>query len=601
MHRKREEKEFEEVAKRIMRGASPLRPFFLFFFPEGEEEGYGWRMDKKGFTRLREPILFRRDYNRLMERCRLKTSPKILPRLFLGRKLQKLKLKEKVLLLPLYQGFLLREPPLTDLKKKSKNLRRASQKPGSSRGSAERLGSAKTYKSTLTAGERKTFKAFGILITLILKEFWRRLSAEKTAIGSRGLLSVIEAIHSSNNIKELFLLITKKTSELFPQVDLVTLTIFKNGGKPLWFRRDPSQDRITTTPTSVEIRITDLLRRRGRPLLFLSAKKLKKALKISSKGNRVSSTLSIPITADGKKLGALHLESFSQERVFTPFDLELLQGFAHEASLAIERTRAHETLKKKATQLESEAETLEITYAQLMRSEKLASIGELAGSIAHEINNPLMTIMGRIELLLKNIPSSDPNCSSINIMDKEVDRISSLVRGLLQFTRGSKPKFEKESIPSIIEECLLLTENYIRNNHVTIHKIYDHSLLPISANRNQLVQVFLNLITNSVQSMKGGGSLRIEIGQSNDSGASKGKWIGIKFQDTGEGIPSVNRRRVFEPFFTTKENGTGLGLSISKRIIENHRGRIFIESGVHQGTRVTIQLPVRSEELREEV
>ena len=186
-------------------------------------------------------------------------------------------------------------------------------------------------------------------------------------------------------------------------------------------------------------------------------------------------------------------------------------------------------------------------------------------------------------------------------MDKEVDRISSLVRGLLQFTRGSNPKFERESIPSIIEECLLLTENYIRNNRVTIHKIYDHSLLPISANRNQLVQVFLNLITNSVQSMKGGGSLRIEIGQSNNSGASKGKWIGIKFQDTGEGIPSVNRRRVFNPFFTTKENGTGLGLSISKRIIENHRGRIFIESGVHQGTRVTIQLPVRSEELREEV
>jgi signal transduction histidine kinase len=552
----REFRALETIAKKILNGIAGTYPLFLFLFPEEEKEGSGWKLDNRGITRIHKPILTRREYNRILERCRLKSSPKIITKLFLGRNLQKLKPKEKVILLPLFNGFLLKGASLEGIRE-----------------------------------EKRTLKAYGTFTSLVLKEFWQRLSAEKQAKGSRELLSVIEAIHSSNNIEELFQMITEKTSDLFPQVDLVTLTVFNNGGKPLWYRMGPSKDQFSTTPSPVEIGITDLLRKKEKPLLFLSGKKLKKALNLSSEDNMISSTLSIPITTNGKKIGALHLESLSRKRAFSPFDLELLQGFANEASLAIERTRAHETLKKKAHRLKVEAETLQITYAQLMQSEKLASIGELAGSIAHEINNPLMTLMGRIELLLNKIPSSDPNRPYLKIMNREVERIGNLVRGLLQFTKRSKADFQIESIPSIVDECLLLTENYLRNNRINIQRRYPSSLPSISADRNQMVQVFLNLITNAVQSMKEGGTILILMDSMEETVASSGEWIEIHFQDSGRGISLEESKHVFEPFVTTKKNGTGLGLSVSKRIIEDHGGKIFIDSRVHKGTRVTIQLP----------
>ena len=561
---KEETKEIETIAKEIKKGFPSLSPTYLFLFQSEMREVWGWKMSEKEITRLNKPILSRKDFHRLQERCRLRASPKILPKLFLGKSLQKLSLKEKVMILPLYQGFLLKEPPPTNFKLKKKNI-----------------------------------KILSDNISLILKEFFRRISAEKTAKGSRELLSVIEAIHSSNDVTELFQMITEKTSDLFPQVDQVTLTIFKNGGEPLWIRRGTSQGQISTTPSSIEIGITDLLRQKKKPLLFHSAKKLSKALNLSTVENRVSSTLSIPITTNGKKIGALHLESFNEERAFSQLDIELLQGFANEASLAIERTRAHESLKKKAHRLEEEAETLEITYSQLMQSEKLASIGELAGSIAHEINNPLMTLMGRIELLLKNLPYTDASHPSLEIMNREVERISNLVRGLLQFTRKSAVDFQRESIPSILSECLLLTDNYLRNNRVVVQKNYQHLLPFILADRNQLIQVFLNLITNSVQSMKSGGTITIDVFTREKEDHSEGQWMEIHFKDTGEGIHPEFRYRVFEPFITTKMSGTGLGLSVSKRIVEDHGGKIFLDNEVREGTCVIIQFPLQSEAIEE--
>lgn len=557
-------KSLDKIAREILKSLPSTSQTHLFLFQPESREGWGWRMNEKGITRLKNSILTRREFNQLHERCRLKETPKVLPNLFLGKNLQKINPKERVLLLPLFQGFILRELPPASLEK-----------------------------------EKKILKNHGDLISILLKEFWRRLNAEKKAKGSKELLYVIEAIHSSNDVTELFQMIAEKTSDLFPQVDLVTLTIFKNGGEPLWIRKGPFQGKISSTPSPTEIGITDLLRKKKKPLLFHSAEKLRKALNLSTEEDRFSSTLSIPITTNGNKIGALHLETFSEERAFSQFDLELLHGFANEASLAIDRTRAHDTLKKKANRLEAEAETLEITYAQLMQSEKLASIGELAGSIAHEINNPLMTLMGRIELLLKTLPSTDSNFSSLDIMNREVERISSLVRGLLQFTRRSAADYERESIQSIISECLLLTENYLRNNRVTVERNIGNSLPSILANRNQLVQVFLNLITNSIQSMKQGGNIQIDIYTLHEGTLSNDQWMEILFRDSGEGIPPEYRNRVFEPFVTTKENGTGLGLSVSKRIVEEHGGKIFIDNEYHQGTRVIIQLPIKSDSLKE--
>jgi signal transduction histidine kinase len=236
-------------------------------------------------------------------------------------------------------------------------------------------------------------------------------------------------------------------------------------------------------------------------------------------------------------------------------------------------------------------ELLAITQ-QFWQASKLATIGELTASIAHELNNPLATVSLRTESLLGHCADDDPQRGALKIIEQEVERMAKLVSNLLQFSRRSQQQISTIDVYQEIENTLDFIEHHLRSRQINLVREFAPALPTLHADNQQLRQVFLNLLTNASDAMTQGGTLtlRVAAGQT-EHGASA---IVIEFADTGMGINPEDLLKVWEPFFTTKDEGkgTGLGLAICRRIVEEHQGTINIESEVGEGTTVRITLPV---------
>ncbi len=224
----------------------------------------------------------------------------------------------------------------------------------------------------------------------------------------------------------------------------------------------------------------------------------------------------------------------------------------------------------------------------MARSEKLASIGRLAAGIAHEINNPLTSVLTFSSLLLRKADESQRE--KLDIIVKETTRCGEIVRELLNFARQSEPKKEACNINKIIVSALSLTKNQLKVSDSRINTAVEfQELPPLMADRDQLLEVFINMVINALDAMPQGGDLMTKTRLLED-----GKTIEISISDTGQGIPEEDLEKIFEPFFTTKEagKGTGLGLAVSYGIIEAHKGSIDVKSEVGKGTTFIITLPV---------
>jgi signal transduction histidine kinase len=213
-------------------------------------------------------------------------------------------------------------------------------------------------------------------------------------------------------------------------------------------------------------------------------------------------------------------------------------------------------------------------------------MGELAASIAHELNNPLATVSLRVEFLLARTPENDPGRRALEIIEREVDRMANLVANLLQFSRRG-PQISTLDVSEQIEATLELIENHLRSLGITVVREFAPDAPMIAGDRQQLWQVFLNLFTNASDAMPEGGTLTIRV-------AAAESQIAVEVSDTGQGIAPEDLPRVFESFFTTKPagKGTGLGLPISRRIVEEHGGTLHLASEPGKGTTVRILLPV---------
>ncbi|MBI3333516.1 MAG: HAMP domain-containing protein [Candidatus Omnitrophica bacterium] len=239
---------------------------------------------------------------------------------------------------------------------------------------------------------------------------------------------------------------------------------------------------------------------------------------------------------------------------------------------------------------------LEDAQAQLLQAEKLASLGELAAGVAHELNNPLMVIMGNTQLglrMLKDPQAPPPTLAAdlkdlLKIVEDEAHRSKGIVSNLLDFSRV-KPTVETPTdLHLLLDDSLKLVEHQVSMQSIHVEKQYGKGLPTVKVDPGQIKQVLINIILNAVQAMPDGGNLTLKTG-STDS------FFNVKVEDTGIGIPEENLRKVFDPFFTTKEvgAGTGLGLSVSYGIIRRHRGHITLTSKVREGTQVTIQFPLK--------
>ncbi len=224
---------------------------------------------------------------------------------------------------------------------------------------------------------------------------------------------------------------------------------------------------------------------------------------------------------------------------------------------------------------------------QIFQNEKLAAIGQLAAGMAHEINNPLFVISGRVEMILEDATLAEALRTDLQIVTTQAERIRKLVDRLLKFARKTPPKTEQIAVNDVVEGVLpLLSYHKLPSGPVEVTRELASDLPPIKGDLNQLQEVFLNLLINAHQAMPEGGKIHIRTLMTRD------QWIEIRITDTGPGIAQENLKNIFMPFFTTKKEGTGLGLSICFNIIKNHGGTIDIETQVHKGTTFIIRLPV---------
>jgi PAS domain S-box-containing protein len=292
--------------------------------------------------------------------------------------------------------------------------------------------------------------------------------------------------------------------------------------------------------------------------------------------------LGVPICWGDRPLGVLTVAD-GAPRSFSPADVALLERFAPLAAAALENNHLLHDLQQQMDKLKE-------AQAQLIQAAKLAAVGELAAGVAHELNNPLTSIMGFAELLLHDTPADAPARHDLEVIAKQAARARDIVRNLLGFARQTKPQRVPASVNQVFQQTMDLVRQLIEKSRIDIVEEYASDIGLLTLDSGQMKQVFLNLITNAAHAMPLGGTMRVRT-------ACESGEVAISISDTGEGIPPEIQEHIFEPFFTTKPvgQGTGLGLSVSLGIIQAHAGRITVESRAGQGSTFTVWLPANKD------
>ncbi|MCS6941079.1 MAG: ATP-binding protein [Roseiflexaceae bacterium] len=305
-----------------------------------------------------------------------------------------------------------------------------------------------------------------------------------------------------------------------------------------------------------------------------------------------------PLRIEDARLGALALYGNQNSHLIHPRDIPFVQALADLTAVAIaehrQRARAA-ALQRDLDQTQSlhaEAQArLNAAQAQLLQSAKLAAVGELAASVAHEINNPLYAARNSLYLVEQDIPPDTPQRHFLTIAQNELGRIARIITRMRDFYRPARDELEPTEINDLLAETIELVQTHLRHGQVTVTVNFCPHLPRLIAHPDQLRQVFLNLMLNACDAMPNGGQLHIatELSCTHDAGS---QYIVISVRDTGVGISPEHMPHLFEPFYTTKPQGTGLGLAISAHIVTQHGGHIQVESTPGAGSTFTVLLPV---------
>jgi two-component system NtrC family sensor kinase len=304
-----------------------------------------------------------------------------------------------------------------------------------------------------------------------------------------------------------------------------------------------------------------------------------------------SGKIAIPLVAHQEAIGVLLLLRISGEGAFVAEARATLEGLANLAAVAIleaRSVRAATTLTSQVAQLEKQqrtlAERVSSAEAAMLQGARLAAVGQLAASIAHEINNPLYAVRNCLYLLEDDLPADLRDADYLIMARDQLARIAGIIERMRDFYRPSRGDMEPNDLNELLENTLALASLQMR--HAAIQVIFTPAagLPSVMCNGDQLRQVFLNLILNAIDAMPDGGTLTVRT-------IAAPTVAVIEVHDTGIGIPEDIRARLFDPFFTTKSTGTGLGLSICAHIVTQHGGQLDVESSPGQGSTFRVALP----------
>lgn len=267
--------------------------------------------------------------------------------------------------------------------------------------------------------------------------------------------------------------------------------------------------------------------------------------------------------------------------------------------------KARRELRDWAHRLEEEVEhktrDLKLAQAQVIRSEKLSSIGLLAAGVAHELNSPLTGILTFAHLLARRIPDGSPEREDLDVIVSQTERCATIIQQLLDFSRESSPEKKSQDVHVVLERAVALVKHQALFHNIEIRRDLAPNLPQVLMDAGQMQQVFLNLLVNAGEAMPTGGHLTIQTRATTSAALSPsaaGDAVQIVLSDTGVGIAPEHLDKIFDPFFTSKDvgQGTGLGLAVSYGIIERHGGTITVESTPGEGTTFTITLPTGGSE-----
>lgn len=304
---------------------------------------------------------------------------------------------------------------------------------------------------------------------------------------------------------------------------------------------------------------------------------------------KVDEFIIVPLVARNTAIGLVVADNQYSQQIIDDERLNLLSLFAIQAGLAIERAENYHRLDVEKKKLERAYEQLKSAQERLLQAERLATIGEMAAQVAHEIRNPLVTIGGFARKILKTAEDRhDQQLQNIaRIITEEVDRLEFILTNLLNFSRLSRPRLELADIHQVIDEsCYLIdAKENLAQKKIHLVKEFDRSLPKTYLDPGQIKQVLLNLLENAIEVMPDGGQLSLSTRR--DQG-----FIRVSIADTGPGIAPEVLDKMFDPFFTTRAGGTGLGLPIVQQIIHSHGGKIDVDSQLGRGTTFHFSLKI---------
>ena len=283
------------------------------------------------------------------------------------------------------------------------------------------------------------------------------------------------------------------------------------------------------------------------------------------------SSLIIPLQGEEGLLGFILVGDKRDGKKFTIMEIEALEALAPAVAMAISRALLYQDLKKKDH--------------QMMQSEKLAALGEMAASFVHGIRNPLGIILGSAETLRRRMPEPVQS-EMIQFISEESERINHMLTSFLGFAKPKAPTFREVDLKDILERTMDRISTPARNQQVQIQKEYPEGKVLMFLDPEQIREALVNLEINALEAMPRGGRLRIVLTRKENTD------VIIRISDTGVGIPSGQESKIFDPFFTTKEQGTGLGLSIVHSVVKNHGGTISVTNNDGKGTTFILTLPL---------
>ncbi len=434
-------------------------------------------------------------------------------------------------------------------------------------------------------------KKFALLISHCLEK--QNLVTEVSELKEIAVLyNLSKAMSSTMNPEQLLNLILKSACKSL-QADGGSLILLDQEKKELTVRNYLMMfnGKIFTKKVRVNEEMADLKDKMRKSGIMTGRRGMVEYFKFEEEFESVKSRLAVPLMIKNEVIGTVNLTKLKKDKEFVEQDIKLLSIFAKDAALAIENTRTYQALENAKMNLEEDVKkrTEELLKAQeqLVQSEKMSALGQLAAGVAHQLRNPLYVIMSAAQFCLSKFNFKEEVKENLEVILRNIENANKVVKELLEFARPSKVNFHSLSITEVLNKVCQLIQPRCSNQNVQVVKQFCSPLPELRIDRDYLEQAFLNFIINSLQAMPKGGVLTIKTYL-----ISKSKEVIVEFIDTGCGISEKCAKEIFNPFFTTKSDGVGLGMSVAHQVVvHQHKGRIEVESAENKGTVIRVYLP----------